>query len=66
MRGNLLMSRRDELDSALAERVQQGNDGVTTQAENHFDADSLQVVRELIGGDPRAGRGFDAVDSGLA
>ncbi len=66
MRRNLFMSRRDELDPALAERVEQRDHRVTAQTKDHLHAQPLEVVRELVRGDARACSRLGAFHRGLA
>ncbi len=65
VRGNLLVPRGDEPDAALAERIEQADHRVPAQPEHDFDAKPLQVVRHLVRGDARAGRGLGPFDGGL-
>jgi predicted ATPase len=46
--GHLFVARRDEPDAALAERVEKCDDRVSAQAENHVDAEALQILGEQI------------------
>ncbi len=54
VRRNLFVARRDELDSALAQRVEEADDGVAAQPEDHLDAERLEVFGEQVRRDPRA------------
>ena len=53
VRRDLFVPRRDEPDAALAERVEQRDDRVAAEAEDHLDAEALEVVGQLIRGDAR-------------
>jgi hypothetical protein len=59
MRRHLLVTRRDEADPALAERVQKRDVRVPAQAEDDLDAQPLEVFGEQIRRDPRLGRARD-------
>ena len=51
---------------ALLEGVEEADDGVAAQPEDHLDAETLEVVGQQIRGDPRIGGGCDALDRRLA
>ena len=62
VRRDLLVARRDEPDAALAERVEQRDDRVAAQAEDHLDAEALEVLGQQVRGDPRVRRLLGPVD----
>ena len=65
MRGDLLVAGRDEPDAALAERVEKADDGVAAQAEDHLDAEALEVFGQQIRRDACPGSRRGALDRGL-
>ena len=63
MRGDLFVPRRHKSNPALPERVEEGNDRVTAEAEDDLDAKALEIIRQQVRRNPRLGRGLgrDAV-----
>ena len=57
MRRHLFVARRDEPDAALAERVEKRDDGVAAEAEDHLDAEALEILGQQVRRDSRPGRG---------
>src|SRR6185503_17794089 len=57
VRGDLLVARADVADAAAAERVEHADDGVAGQAEDHLDAEPLEILREQVRGQARFGGG---------
>ena len=49
---HLFVARRDEPDAALPERVEQRDDRVPAQAEDHLDAEALEILGQQVRGDP--------------
>ena len=64
VRGDLLVARRDEADAALAERVEERDDRVAAQPEDHLDAEALEVLGQQVRRDARLGLRLDASDGG--
>jgi hypothetical protein len=58
---NLLVPRRDVTDAALRERIEEPDDGVTAQAEDHIDAKALEIFGEQVGRNPRLRTRHDAL-----
>ena len=50
----------------LLERIEEADDRVAAQPEDHLDAEALEVLGEQIGRDARLGRGLDAASRPLA
>ncbi len=46
---DLLVTRGDESNVALPERIEQRDHGVAAQTKNHFDADTFEVFDEQVG-----------------
>jgi hypothetical protein len=65
VRGDLLVPGGDEADLALAERIEESDDGVAAQPEHHLDAEALEIVGEQVRRDARAGCRRDALDGRL-
>ena len=57
VRRDLLVTRRDEPDPALPERVEERDDRVAAQAEDHLDAEALEILGQQIRRDARLRRG---------
>ena len=59
---DLLVARRHEPDAALPERVEQRDDRVTAQAENHLDAEAFEILGQEVRGDPGLCRLLSRID----
>jgi hypothetical protein len=57
VRRHLLVPRADVADTAAAERVEHADDGMAGQAEDHLDAEPLEILREQVRGQARFGGG---------
>ncbi len=62
VRGNLLVPRRHEPDAAFPERVEEGDDRVPAQAEDHLDAEALEIFGQQVRSDPGVRRLFGPID----
>ena len=59
---DLLVARRHEADPALSERVEERDDRVPAQAEDHLDAEALEILGQQVRGDPGLGRLLGPID----
>ena len=57
VRRHLLVPSADEADAALAQRVEEADDRMAAQPEDHLDAEAFEVLGEQVGRDPRRRRG---------
>ena len=64
--GRLFVPCRHEPDAALAQRVEQTDDRVAAQTEDHFDAQALEVVGQLIRRDTCACAGGDGISQRMS
>ena len=53
VRGDLFVTRRDEADLALAERIEEPDHRVAAQPEDHLDAEALEVFGQQVRRDAR-------------